>query len=77
MNDKIHQLIADQLWFKLEEITDEKNLADDLGMDSLDCVELVMVLEDELSIIIPDEDAEKFLTVKNITDYIESKKEKR
>lgn len=56
-----------------EKITPDSRLIDDFNMDSLNTIELVMALEEEFGIDIPDEDAEKTLTVKDIVDYIENK----
>ncbi|MBI4974272.1 MAG: acyl carrier protein [Candidatus Omnitrophica bacterium] len=71
--DKIRQIIADQLGVKKEEVTDSAKFVDDLGADSLDTVELVMALEEEFGIEIPDEDAEKLATVGDALRYIEEK----
>jgi len=71
--DKIRQIIADQLGVKKEEVTDNAKFVDDLGADSLDTVELVMALEEEFGIEIPDEDAEKLATVGDALRYIEEK----
>ena len=71
--DKIRQIIADQLGVKKEEVTDNAKFVDDLGADSLDTVELVMALEEEFGIEIPDEDAEKLVTVGDALRYIEEK----
>ena len=71
--DKIKQIIADQLGVKKEEVTDGAKFVDDLGADSLDTVELVMALEEEFGIEIPDEEAEKLLTVGDALRYIEEK----
>lgn len=71
--DKIKQIIADQLGVKKEEVTDNAKFVDDLGADSLDTVELVMALEEEFGIEIPDEDAEKLSTVGDALRYIEEK----
>jgi len=71
--DKIKQIIADQLGVKKEEVTDSAKFVDDLGADSLDTVELVMALEEEFGIEIPDEDAEKLTTVGDALRYIEEK----
>ena len=71
--DKIRQIIADQLGVKKEEVTDSAKFVDDLGADSLDTVELVMALEEEFGIEIPDEDAEKLATVGDALKYIEEK----
>jgi len=72
-HDKIKQIIADQLGVKKEEVTDNAKFVDDLGADSLDTVELVMALEEEFGIEIPDEDAEKLTTVGDALRYIEEK----
>jgi acyl carrier protein len=72
-HDKIRQIIADQLGVKKEEVTDEAKFVDDQGADSLDTVELVMALEEEFGIEIPDEDAEKLATVGDALKYIEDK----
>jgi acyl carrier protein len=71
--DKIRQIIADQLGVKKEEVTDNAKFVDDLGADSLDTVELVMALEEEFGIEIPDEEAEKLATVGDALRYIEEK----
>jgi len=71
--DKIRQIIADQLGVKKEEVTDNAKFVDDLGADSLDTVELVMALEEEFGVEIPDEDAEKLATVGDALRYIEEK----
>ena len=68
--DKIRQIIAEQLGVKKEEVTDNAKFVDDLGADSLDTVELVMALEEEFGIEIPDEDAEKIVTVQDAIDYL-------
>ena len=71
--DKIRQIIADQLGVKKDEVTDNAKFVDDLGADSLDTVELVMALEEEFGIEIPDEEAEKLVTVGDALRYIEEK----
>ena len=71
--EKIKQIIVDQLGVDDSEVTMEASFIDDLGADSLDTVELVMALEEEFGIEIPDEDAEKIVTVSDIIKYIESK----
>jgi len=70
---KIKSIIAEQLGVKVEEVTDQAKFVEDLGADSLDTVELVMALEEEFGIEIPDEDAEKMTTVGEAMKYIESK----
>ena len=71
--DKIKQIIADQLGVKKEEVTENAKFVDDLGADSLDTVELVMALEEEFGLEIPDEEAEKLVTVGDALRYIEEK----
>lgn len=71
--DKVKSIIAEQLGVKAEEVTPQASFIDDLGADSLDTVELVMALEEEFGIEIPDEDAEKMTTVGDAIKYIESK----
>ena len=70
---KIKSIIAEQLGVKAEEVTDSAKFVEDLGADSLDTVELVMALEEEFGIEIPDEDAEKLATVGDALKYIEEK----
>lgn len=71
--DRVKSIIAEQLGVKPEEVTPQASFVDDLGADSLDTVELVMALEEEFSIEIPDEDAEKMTTVGEAVKYIEDK----
>lgn len=71
--DRVRAIIAEQLGVKLEEVTDSASFIEDLGADSLDTVELVMALEEEFGIEIPDEDAEKMPSVGDAIKYIESK----
>ena len=73
VNDRVRAIIAEQLGVKLEEVTDSASFIEDLGADSLDTVELVMALEEEFGIEIPDEDAEKMVTVGDAIKYIEQK----
>ncbi len=73
IQDKITEIIVEQLGVKPEEVTAEASFVDDLGADSLDTVELVMALEEEFGIEIPDEDAEKIQTVGDAARYIEEK----
>lgn len=70
---KVKSIIAEQLGVKVEEVTDTASFVDDLGADSLDTVELVMALEEEFGIEIPDEDAEKMTSVGEAVRYIEQK----
>ena len=71
--DRVRAIIAEQLGVKVEEVTDAASFIEDLGADSLDTVELVMALEEEFGIEIPDEDAEKMGSVGDAIKYIESK----
>jgi acyl carrier protein len=70
--EKVREIVADQLGVDIDEVTEEASFIDDLGADSLDTVELVMALEEEFGIEIPDEDAEKISTVKDAIAYIEA-----
>lgn len=74
--EKIKSIIAEQLGVKVDEVTPEASFIDDLGADSLDTVELIMALEEEFSIEIPDEDAEKMTTVDDVIKYIGAKAKK-
>ena len=69
--DKISEVIADKLGVEPSKITPEAKFVEDLGADSLDTVELVMQLEDEFNLEIPDEEAEKLTTVGSVVEYIE------
>ena len=71
--DRIKTIIAEQLGVKQEEVTDLAKFIDDLGADSLDTVELVMAVEEEFGIEIPDEDAEKMVSVGDAIKYIDQK----
>jgi acyl carrier protein len=73
--EKIRNVIADQLSIDVEEINMESSFVDDLGADSLDIVELIMALETEFDIEIPDEDAEKITTVGDVVEYIKEHSE--
>ena len=71
--DKIKGIIAEQLGVEEDAISMETNLMKDLEADSLDAVEIIMAIEDEFDIEIPDEDAEKFQTVADIVGYVEAR----
>ncbi len=73
ITEKVKAVIAEQLGVKSEEVTDQAKFVDDLGADSLDTVELVMALEEEYGIEIPDEDAEKLTTDGDAIKYIDEK----
>lgn len=68
--EKVKNVIVDQLGVAEEAVTNEATFLDDLGADSLDIVELIMALEEEFDIEIPDEEVEKAITVKDVVDYI-------
>jgi acyl carrier protein len=71
--ERVRKVIVEQLDVSEEEVTPQASFTDDLGADSLDIVELVMGLEEEFEIEIPDEDAEKIQTVQEAVNYIDSK----
>ncbi|TAJ27619.1 MAG: acyl carrier protein [Nitrospirae bacterium] len=73
VEDRIKKIIAEQLGVEEDEVVTEASFVDDLGADSLDTVELVMAFEEEFDIEIPDEDAEKILTVGRAIEYIKEK----
>ncbi len=72
--EKLKNIIVEQLGVNEENVTDEATFVDDLSADSLDIVELIMQIEEEFEIEIPDEDAEKIVTVGDVVKYIESNK---
>jgi len=72
VDEKVKNVIIEQLGVSADEVVPEASFVDDLGADSLDLVELVMVLEEEFSKEIPDEDAEKIQTVQDAISYIQS-----
>ena len=69
--EKLKEFIVEQIKIDTDEITLDSNFSKDLEADSLDQVEVLMALEDEFDIEIPDEDAEKFVTVRDIVEYLE------
>lgn len=69
---KVKAIIVDQLGVDEQEVTPEAHFIDDLGADSLDIVELIMALEEEFDLEIPDEEAEKIATVNDAVEYIRS-----
>ncbi|MGR6439043.1 acyl carrier protein [Proteus mirabilis] len=72
IDERVKKIIVEQLGFKEEEVVNSASFVDDLGADSLDTVELVMALEEEFDIEIPDEEAEKITTVQAAIDYVEN-----
>jgi acyl carrier protein len=70
IEDKVKKIIVEKLSVDLEEVVPEASFVDDLGADSLDLVELIMSMEEEFDIEIPDEQAEKLVTVQDALDYI-------
>ena len=73
LEDRVREIIVDQLGVNAEQVTPEASFIDDLGADSLDSVELIMAFEEEFGAEIPDEDAEKLTTVGAVLDYLKSK----
>lgn len=71
--ERVQKIVAEQLGVEPTEVTPQANFANDLGADSLDTVELVMALEEEFEIEIPDDAAEKMMTVQEAVDYINDK----
>jgi acyl carrier protein len=71
IEDRVKQIIVEQLGVEEAEVTPSASFVDDLGADSLDTVELVMAFEEAFDIEIPDEDAEKIRTVQDATSYIQ------
>lgn len=73
IEEKVKKIIVDQLGVDAAEVTPEASFVEDLGADSLDTVELVMALEEEFDIEIPDEEAEKIVTVKDAIEHIKAR----
>lgn len=73
VNPKVKEIIVDQLGVEADKVKMEASFIDDLGADSLDIVELVMAMEEEFDLEIPDEDAEKLKTVGDVASYLDSK----
>lgn len=71
--DKVKEIVVEQLGVDASEVTTEAAFVDDLGADSLDVVELVMAMEEEFGLEIPDEDAEKITNVAEVVSYIEER----
>lgn len=73
IEEKVKNIICDQLAVESEKVTASASFIEDLGADSLDIVELVMTMEEEFDLDIPDDDAEKIKTVGDVTNYISAK----
>ncbi len=73
VEERVKKIIVEQLGVEEDEVTTEASFVEDLGADSLDTVELVMAFEEEFDIEVPDEDAEKILTVGRSIEYIKEK----
>jgi acyl carrier protein len=73
--ERIKGIIKEQLMVEADEVTETASFVDDLGADSLDTVEMIMEIEDEFGIEIPDEDAEKIATVSDAIEYVKKKVE--
>jgi acyl carrier protein len=71
IEERVRDLIVEQLGVNADQVADKASFVDDLGADSLDTVELVMAFEEEFSLDIPDEDAEKLISVTDVIKYIE------
>lgn len=72
VEDRVKKIVVEQLGVKEDEVKNDSSFVDDLGADSLDTVELVMALEEEFELEIPDEEAEKITTIQQAIDYIEA-----
>lgn len=70
--ERVKRIVVEQLGVKEEDVTDSVSFVDDLGADSLDTVELVMALEEEFEMEIPDNDAESITTIQQAVDYIDA-----
>jgi len=73
LEDRVKEIIVEQLGVNAEQVTPEASFIDDLGADSLDTVELIMAFEEEFGAEIPDEDAEKLSSVGKVIEYLKSK----
>jgi acyl carrier protein len=76
IEEKVKDIIVEQLGVNPEQVTPQASFIEDLGADSLDIVELVMAFEEEFSVEVPDEDAEKLQTVGDVIKYIEERAKK-
>ena len=73
IEERVKSIIVEQLGVSMDEVTPEASFIEDLGADSLDIVELIMALEERYEIEIPDEDAEKIQSVKDVIQYIQGR----
>ncbi|RMG39552.1 MAG: acyl carrier protein [Candidatus Dadabacteria bacterium] len=71
--ERVKSIIVEQLGVSMEDVKPEASFIEDLGADSLDIVELIMALEEEYDVEIPDEDAEKIQTVQDVITYVQSR----
>jgi acyl carrier protein len=76
IEEKVKDIIVEQLGVNLEQVTPNASFIEDLGADSLDTVELVMAFEEEFGVEVPDEDAEKLQSVGDVIKYIEERSQK-
>ena len=76
IDQRVKDIIVEQLGVKPDQVTPEAKFVEDLGADSLDIVELIMALEEEFGIEVPDEQAENLLNVGDVTKYIEENQQK-
>ena len=76
IEQKVKDIIVEQLGVNADQVVSEAKFIEDLGADSLDTVELIMALEEEFSIEVPDDEAEKLVSVGDVTRYIEENSEK-
>ncbi|MBG7607747.1 MAG: acyl carrier protein [Akkermansiaceae bacterium] len=74
IEERVKDIIVDQLGVSADQVTSEAKFVEDLGADSLDTVELVMALEEEFDVEVPDDEAEKLQAVKDVVTFITSKK---
>jgi acyl carrier protein len=72
IENKVYRIISEQLGIPESSISLEKRFVDDLGGDSLDTVEMMLTLEDEFDIVLPEEEVENFITVQDVMDYLNS-----
>jgi acyl carrier protein len=73
VDEKVREVVSNQLGVSLSEVVPEASFVDDLGADSLDLVELVMAMEEQFGMEIGDEDAEKMRTVQDVIDYVKGR----